>query len=72
MQMKQFVTVDKSPVLKAHQRSLQITGEEFAPPLDNNNNNLLLLGLTSNRAINTVQHPPRRAGNNSHHAGQKG
>jgi len=34
MQMKQFVTVDKSPVLKAHQRSLQITGNEFAPPLD--------------------------------------
>ena len=37
---------------------------------NNNNNNLHLLGLTSNRAINTVQHPPRRAGNNSHHAGQ--
>ena len=34
-----------------------------------NNNNLRLLGLTSNRAINTVQHPPRMAGNNSHHAG---
>jgi len=29
--------------------------------LNNNNNNLRLLGLTSNRAINTVQHPPRRA-----------
>jgi len=28
---------------------------------NNNSNNLLLLGLTSNRAINTVQHPPRCA-----------
>ena len=37
---------------------------------NNNNNNLRLLGSTSNRAINTVRHPPRRAGNNSHHAGQ--
>ena len=28
---------------------------------NNNNNNLRLLGFTSNSAINTVQHPPRRA-----------
>jgi len=28
---------------------------------NNNNNNLRLLRLTSNRAFNTVRHPPRRA-----------
>ena len=28
---------------------------------DDDNNNLRLLGLTSNRAINTVQQPPCRA-----------
>ena len=36
---------------------------------DNNNNNLRLLQLQSNRAIIQYQHPPRRAGNNSRHAG---
>jgi len=46
------------------------TNGQNASSNNNNNHHLRLLGLTSNRAINTVQHPPCRAGNNSRHAGQ--